>query len=195
MRRVLVYGLLAAGGFAAWSVWKRREAERLRDLLTAPASAPASSPVEDSPLRFLELLYAEASGIVSTVINFAVNPKVKAFAEAIARAEGFYAPAKGGRDPLPRRTNNPGDLKNSSIAGVGYDQGKIIFSSVADGWRALYRQVELWLSGKSRVAGQNDTIYTLAVKYTGGDNAAAWASIVAKSLGVTPQTTLREYFG
>jgi hypothetical protein len=121
--------------------------------------------------------------------------KVKALAEAIARAEGFYASG----NPLPRRANNPGDVTGADgggypTSGVANSAGVLIFQNVADGWDALYKKLTRIASGQSHVYTLDMTIADLAQKYTGGDNAGAWAQNVADALNITTDTTLGEYF-
>lgn len=112
--------------------------------------------------------------------------KVQRFAEAIAFAEGFY----GSGNPIPRRNNNPGDLKASDVPHVGKDAaGHLIFATEADGWRALRLQIEKIISGASRYSLEM-TIATLAGGYAEGS--ANWARNVSSKLGVSEGTTLRE---
>jgi len=107
---------------------------------------------------------------------------VEDIARAIARAEGFYV---GGS--LPERANNPGNLKMGDV-GLGTIDGKTIYPTLAAGWSALYRQINLMLTGASRYYRPEMTIQQIAAIYTGGDNALAWAGNVARSLGVTIET-------
>lgn len=116
---------------------------------------------------------------------FVVTDKVKRIADAIAHAEGFYADG----NPLPRRANNPGDLKRGDV-GFGEINGKTIYGSVADGWAALYKQVGLMVSGLSKYYKPSMTIREIATIYTGADSADTWAATVAQQLGVTVDTTL-----
>lgn len=127
----------------------------------------------------LILLSAVAVTLVGTGIIMA--DKIKAIAEAIAKAEGWYHPSG---TALPQRLNNPGNLKDAS--------GKLrTFDTPQDGWNALYRQVNLMVSGLSRVYNPDMTIEQVAYLYTGNDNPNAWANIVSQQLGVDPSTTLR----
>ena len=104
---------------------------------------------------------------------------VQAIANAIATAEGYFASG----NPLPYRQNNPGDLRDSSGAIATYD-------TAADGWNALYRQVQKMLDGTSAFYGPDQTIAQIAVTYTGADNAPSWAATVAQVLGVDPSTPI-----
>lgn len=115
------------------------------------------------------------------------SPQVKAFAEAIAYAEGYYAPG----NPTPRRLNNPGDLKISSVPNIGKDQyGHLHFATAADGWLALWRQLQLIIDGKSRVYTLDMTIAQMGAKYA--EAGGVWANNVAARLNVTTAHKLRQ---
>lgn len=60
-------------------------------------------------------------------------------AEAIAHKEGFYAPTS----TRAKRNNNPGNLRNWDSKLPKDDSGFDIFDSRSEGFRALYRQIEL----------------------------------------------------
>ena len=72
------------------------------------------------------------------------NLDVSKFAEAIARAEGWYAAGP----TIPKRANNPGNLKAGDHGG-GTINGITIFATPADGWTALRRQLLLIFEGRS----------------------------------------------
>ncbi len=120
---------------------------------------------------------------------------VERIARAIAKAEGFFA-----TDPLggvvgatrPQRNNNPGDL-TVDLTGkrIGWDGPFVRYASEADGWEALYAQVEKMLDGTSKVYKPGDTIDEVARKYT-TTGQESWASIVANDLGATVDTPLNE---
>ena len=107
-------------------------------------------------------------------------------AAAIAHAEGF-----GVTGTVPTRTNNPGDLELGDL-GKGTQGGKTIFATLTDGIAALRKQISIIANGQSEYYSLDMSISQMAQLYTGGDNADAWAQIVATDLGVTPQTTLGE---
>src|SRR5215472_2619672 len=113
--------------------------------------------------------------------------KVLGLAQAIARAEGYDASGS-----LPFRINNPGDLEIGDI-GHGLDAGKTIFPTAEEGWNALYHEVLLMLSGRSHVYSSGKPLSWIAAKYTGNDNAEAWAKIVSGHLGLQPTNTLADY--
>lgn len=109
-------------------------------------------------------------------------------AEAIARAEGFYAPGP----TIPKRCNNPGNLKRGDV-GLGTVNGITIFRTAADGWDALYRQLDLIRRGSSAYYSPGMTIAEMGRKWTATTNEqTAWGNNVASALGVPVTTTLRE---
>jgi hypothetical protein len=120
--------------------------------------------------------------------NGSMNPKVIALAQAIAKAEGF-----GVDGALPTRCHNPGDLEVGDV-GYGTDEGKTIFSEDQDGWMALEHQCDLMLTGNSHVYKPSMNFLQIAQLYTGGDNAGAWAQIVAQSLGISVTMTLYQFY-
>ena len=132
-------------------------------------------------------LYAWASTSIEggEDMSSALSQKI---AEAIATAEGYFHPSG---TAIPQRANNPGNLKLGDI-GLGTIGGKTIYATIADGWAALERQIDLILTGQSRYYKPDMTILEVAQTYTGGDNAQAWANIVAEKLGVTPNTRIGE---
>lgn len=117
-----------------------------------------------------------------------LNDAVKLMSQGIAIAEGFFV--TGSR---PQRNNNPGDLTVDTInAGIGKDGPFIIYATEDDGWRALYKQVELIFTNASRIYDSNMSIRQIAQKYTTTDQ-LAWAENVARTLGIsidTPISTL-----
>ena len=118
--------------------------------------------------------------------------RVDLFAHAIARAEGFYTYRS-----IPNRYHNPGDLKvrrgerYPGQIGIG-KANHVIFKSDAAGWAALDHQIAKALIGESRYYRQDMTLNQVAKWYAG--NWQRWAKNVARNLGVTPSTTLEEYF-
>jgi hypothetical protein len=93
-------------------------------------------------------------------------------------------------DAVPTRLHNPGDLKVSAVPSVGRDAyGHLAFATAADGWRALYRQIQLILDGRSRIYTLDMTIAQMAEHYA--ESSAAWSANVARTLGVPESATLR----
>lgn len=119
--------------------------------------------------------------------------KVEQFAHAIARTEGFYT-----KRTIPNRYHNPGDLKimarGEKYAGqVGIGKAKhVIFRNDAVGYAALYHQIDKMLSGDSKFYTQEMTLLQIGKLYA--KNSRLWAKNLAKNLGVSPNTTLEEYF-
>lgn len=107
------------------------------------------------------------------------DSRVRRLALAIATAEGFWK-----KDSLPRRLNNPGSLKDQ------YGNFRA-FVTEEEGWRALYRQIELMLSGKSKWYRPDMTIAEVARYYTATEQ-SIWASNVAKTLGVSVDTKIED---
>jgi hypothetical protein len=110
------------------------------------------------------------------------DDRTKRIAEAIARAEGFYVSGS-----LPQRNNNPGSLR---IHGETDTISK--FSTVEDGWSALYRQINLIFSRDSNYYTPEMSIEEFASIWTGGDNPGSWANTVSQALNVGPSTSLIE---
>jgi hypothetical protein len=106
-----------------------------------------------------------------------VSDGIKAVAEAIARAEGFYV---AGSEPA--RANNPGDLKIGD-RGYGVIFGKTIFATPEDGWNALYRQLILIRNGKSRNFKPTDTWRAVAQTWVGPSGSEDWLKNVTNRLG------------
>jgi hypothetical protein len=111
---------------------------------------------------------------------------VRRFSEAIARAEGAFV--EGSR---PQRNNNPGDI----MAHGQY----VVYSSIDEGWQALYAQVYKMFYGGSLYYNPTMTISQVAYYYADGkddpNGAANWAQNVSNYLGVTPDTTLNSLMG
>jgi hypothetical protein len=108
---------------------------------------------------------------------------VKTFAQAIARAEGFYV-----RDSIPSRAHNPGDLKVSNkptLPGTSITQ----FASDDEGWQALYKQLWLIVTSKSSVYDLGMSIDDMAHEWTATEQ-SAWASNVALYSGADRSTPL-----
>jgi hypothetical protein len=109
-----------------------------------------------------------------------VSDGLKAVAEAIARAEGFYVAGS-----IPARANNPGDLKIGD-RGYGVIQDKTVFATPQDGWNALYRQLILIRDGKSRNFKPTDTWREVARTWVGPVGSEDWLGNVTNRLGTTP---------
>lgn len=109
----------------------------------------------------------------------APSPAIAAFAAAIARAEGSNPD-----------WNNPGDLTRSfgyATAGVANSAGVLKFQSSADGWNALYKQLQAIVNGSSHWS-LDTTLADFGIGYSGGD--PNWSVNVANALGVSADTSL-----
>lgn len=125
---------------------------------------------------------------------YSMDERVQALGNAISHAEGY-----GVAGAIPTKYNNPGDLKPPNGAsdywqgqtGVGTG-GHAIFATPADGFSALYRQVNLWRTGKSNVIFPTFTFQQAAQKYA--EDWQPWLANVTRELGVQASTTLGDYF-
>jgi hypothetical protein len=119
---------------------------------------------------------------------------VEAIAEAIARAEGYFAEGDHAGRSLLHRLNNPGGLKKPALGAeelpTWLDTGLIIFPTAEMGWAALRHQVRMMLNGESEIYDPSDTLITVGLKYADGDE--NWGSNVAMNLGVPPTARLTE---
>jgi hypothetical protein len=118
-------------------------------------------------------------------------PRLIAFAQGIATAEGFYVPGS-----VPQRANNPGAMKVPNWTGPTLGQGITVFQSDDAGWSALYRQLMLIVTGRSRVYTLDDTIASMAVRWAAGgvenEESRNWAANVSKWLNVPDSTPLSQ---
>lgn len=122
----------------------------------------------------------------------APSPKVSLFAEAIARAEGFFSAGT-----IPARANNPGDLKAGAptVTGTAITQ----YATPEQGWAALYRQLGFIANGTSKYYGAGAGKPNMTIREMGDIWAppvdrnipGAWAVNVANRLGVSVDTPIR----
>jgi hypothetical protein len=130
----------------------------------------------------------------SATASPAPSPAMRLLGEAIARAEGFFVSGS-----IPDRANNPGNLKIGTVSGLQpLSNGISVFPSRDAGWAALYRQLGLIATSKSKVytSGPLTTIREMGNKWAPGgiENVAGqWASSVAKILGVSVDTPLSRW--
>lgn len=104
---------------------------------------------------------------------------VRHLADAIAYAEGFGRPGA-----IPTRANNPGDLVIPGWTGESLGAQQIsVFPTIEEGWRRLYRQLDLILNGQSHVytRGADETIHSIATRWTLTES-HIWASNVVFQL-------------
>jgi hypothetical protein len=123
--------------------------------------------------------------------------RVGILAQAIATAEGYYAPGDREGHSLPRWLNNPGSLKKPALGAESLptwkETGLIVFPNERMGWDALKHQVDLMVTGKSSVYSPSDSILDVARKYADGD--LNWGENLARQLGISLSCTLGEIAG
>jgi hypothetical protein len=113
--------------------------------------------------------------------------EVQALARAIAYAEGFYS-----QGSAPQRAHNPGAIKVPGWTGpVTGSEGISVFASDDAGWEALYHQLDVIATGRSGIYSLGMTISEMARRWTATQQ-SAWASNVARSLGVSTNTQLAQ---
>lgn len=151
------FGTAAVVAALAYLLWKMYQA-------TQPTGAVTTS-------------YAIDTTAIGGPIVYSDN--LKAFAQAVAQAEGFYVTGS-----IPQRANNPGDLKEGGTT----INGITVFDSVDAGWAALYRQLWLIVTGESNYYNLDMTILDMAQMWT-ATQPSAWAANVGQALNVDPQTT------
>lgn len=115
--------------------------------------------------RDLAILVALTAVVV--VVVLVSRSGLRALARAIAVAEGYGLPGA-----IPTVRNNPGDLK--------LDGDTITtFRTALDGWNALYRQLTLIVTGRSRFYSLDMTLAAMAATWTATEQAAWLANVVA----------------
>jgi hypothetical protein len=147
-----------------------------------PPQQMEGQPLPDFPLP-LEQLAPEPPVIAGGGSGVAPG-RVQLLASAIAKAEGFFVPGS-----FPARNHNPGDLIDPST-GV-----KRRFATDADGWDALYHQLDLIIVGSSKYYDLEMSLGAMAETWTGGDNPGSWARAVAQVMGVPVSASIGEALG
>lgn len=118
--------------------------------------------------------------------------KIQELAKAIAFAEGFGKPGA-----VPTTFNNPGDLGPGDL-GTSYPAEKKGGSYVSKlpsadvGWQPLYDKLTNIFNARSSVYNPGMTIREMGKKYAG--DSESWSKNVASYLGITPDTTLAEWW-
>lgn len=123
---------------------------------------------------------------IGSAVTATTTRGVRALAEAIAKAEGYYVAGS-----IPSRRNNPGNLKLPHFGGDGIDA----FPTAAEGWAALYRQIEIIASGRSAYYTPTMTIRQIGDVWapsTDRNVPGAWARNVATALGVPVDTPIAQ---
>lgn len=117
--------------------------------------------------------------------------RVKAFARAIGRTEGFFV-----KKSIPNRLHNPGDirttLRHAYPGQVGIYRGYAVFKNDKAGWAALEAQIWLVINGQSKKYRQEMSMYAVARTYA--EDWRYWGKSVCKILKVSPKLTLQEFF-
>jgi hypothetical protein len=118
-------------------------------------------------------------GTLHAAVAQAPSPKVVQLAHAIAQAEGFYV-----KGSIPNRCHNAGDLKGTKFPNqIGVCRGgHARFRTDADGWAALYNQVQKIADGTSTKYTPRATFRQVAKIYA--QNYRPWLKIVTKTLQV-----------
>jgi hypothetical protein len=85
--------------------------------------------------------------------------------------------------------NNPGDIEASGSL--------LTYTSLTEGWNALYNMIEGWFNGTSKIYDPSMTIYDISSWYVNGSanhttDSDNWASNVADYLGVDVTTPLSD---
>jgi len=177
------------------------------DFGSAPRRAPPIGSSQGHLLSLLAIVAAVAIGLSaiahgakSLTLPFASrgpNDRVGILSQAIATAEGYYAPGERDGHSLPHWLNNPGSLKKPALGAESLptwkDTGLIVFPTERMGWDALKHQVELMVTGKSSIYDPSDSILDVAKKYADGD--PNWGKNIARMLGISPSCTLGEIAG
>jgi hypothetical protein len=173
----------------------------------APRRGPPIGPSEQPLLPLLAIVAAVAIGL-NAIAQGAGPPtpafasqgpddKVRILAQAIATAEGYYAPGERDGRSLPYRLNNPGSLKKPALRAESLptwkDTGLVVFPTERMGWDALKHQIELMFTGRSSIYDPSDSILDVAKKYADGD--LNWGRNVARQLGISPSCSLDEIAG
>jgi hypothetical protein len=140
--------------------------------------------------RLLRLFAFKVVSLMLVGTAWAQVGKIDALAVAIARTEGFYVART-----IPHRLHNPGDIRSTSLhayAGQrGLYHGYVVFKTDRDGWTALRAQLQRIVDGTSKR-------YTIEMPFSAVARTYAqdprWGRTVCRILGITPQTTVAEYF-
>jgi hypothetical protein len=124
----------------------------------------------------------------------ALTEEVRQLALGIAHAEGYFVAGS-----IPARANNPGDLVIPGWTGATLgDQEISVFASKDEGWRRLYRQLNLIFSDASHVYRRDMSFAEMGAKWTVTQSPAWTANVVEYLNGhgyaVDGATTLEDFF-
>jgi len=126
------------------------------------------------------------------------NNLLEQFALAIKKFEGWFGPCiKFPKGTISYQNNNPGNLRWSRFQ-TGKNQGFAVFKTYNDGWKALIWDITLKAQGKTRTSlGPSSTLYDFFSVWapgSDGNKPRQYAENVAKHIGISPNTTLREIY-
>ena len=111
-------------------------------------------------------------------------------ARAIAQTEGASIAGS-----VPDRLNNPGDISDyAKEYSADLHDGSFVtkFPDKQTGWNALHEKLENIRLGLSHVYRPDWTFTRLSQTYAG--NSAAWCADVTRILGVSPESTLKDFW-
>lgn len=111
-------------------------------------------------------------------------PTIQQFALAIQKHEGWFLNSRS------QKNNNPGNLKFAGQRkATGKDNGGFaIFNSYEDGFAALLNQINIGLSGKSKLYYPEMTLIEFFSRYapsSDNNNPTGYAEAVAIDMGIT----------
>jgi hypothetical protein len=110
---------------------------------------------------------------------------IELLANAIATQEGYFA----GKDTLPRKNNNPGNLTASILTRPKDKRGFVIFKSRQEGSAALYNQLTIY-------AVRGYTIRQMIEKYapkSDGNNTDQYVQQIVDWTGMDPDRKMMDY--
>lgn len=115
---------------------------------------------------------------------------VESIAEAIARMEGFY----NAGETLAKINNNPGNLRSWGSNPV--NRGYAKFPTLAEGWRALHRQVRLLIDMNLTLYeffGGKPGVYPGYAPAADSNHPRHYAEFVGGQTGIDPNVKLKDY--
>lgn len=130
---------------------------------------------------------AGASNVTTNGQPSSGSPAIDAFANAIARQEGFFVPGS-----ISSQANNPGDLVNGDIGyGTLGSENITKFASATDGWNALFIKLGNIANGQSHSYLPTMSFATMGLVWSGGD--PNWGNNVASILGANVSDSIGAY--
>lgn len=143
--------------------------------------------------RLVGLLTAQKEAMIGAQPS---DARLLEWAEAIKAHEGWFLPGTNGYPQGSRsyRNRNPGNMRYSPFE-TGKDGGFSVFPNEQRGMEALVYQLRLATSGRSKVYSPDMTLLGFFSKWAPSADAndpEAYAEAVAKRLGVTPMTRIKD---